>query len=183
MPHWSRGRLDHIMDPQIQWVEVCNKGRLWPRNYTDACVDTSWALSHCILTKTLWAGGIIIPTYRRGNWSTGRFISPRSHSQEMEEPEFDLGSVCLQSTSLFPLKHISRWKKGSVEAVRYVGNPDYRGLSGRIVQVRGVSFFPVLPGPQTHQRSLNCQCSRLGFRGAHFGKRRLIIPRDRAQPF
>lgn len=47
--------------------------------------------------------------------------------------------------------------------------------------MRQVQLFPILPVPQTHQRVPDSQESQPVFHRAHFGKQKLISPRESAE--
>lgn len=91
--------------------------------------------------------------------------------------------VHFQSTGSL-LKYVNRWKKSSVGSPGWHAKPWLQvSFWQDYARVRRTQLFPIFTGPGTHQRSLNSQDSWLMFRRAHFGKCRLIIPRESAQPF
>lgn len=99
-------------------------GSLGPINYTDTVVNASRALSHIILTKPCEVQELSLPSFRGEETEAQRDLtSPRLHSQEVVEPEFESRSVDLQGMCSLFSQTMGRGKERILwEAVDKVGN-------------------------------------------------------------
>lgn len=99
-------------------------GSLGPINYTDTVVNASRALSHIILTKPREVQELSLPSFRGEETEAQRDLtSPRLHSQEVVEPEFESRSVDLQGMCSLFSQTMGRGKERILwEALDKVGN-------------------------------------------------------------